>query len=848
MFSENLKEYACKKYAERLPFLGSLCGGIEEKMTQLTEDERILMKFFYGTMPLSDAGDYEFETFLGFVRHAIMLRGTVSRCRDLPEDIFVQHVLYYRINSERIEDCRRFFYDQLADRIQGMSTARAVLEINYWCAQNGTYESTDRRTEPPMTFYYSGKGRCGEESTFAVTAFRSVGIPARQVYTPRWAHCDSNHAWVEVYIDGEWHFLGACEPEEVLDRGWFSNASSRAMLIHTRTFSDYSCGMSDCLGKEEGLYFYNQTPAYAKTKDYVINVRYEDGSPAAGARIDCDILNFGDIGSIASLTAGMDGGALINCGLGDLLISVYKDGYCCEAKADVKNTDSIDMILRPASSFSTDGSWFDVDIAAPEEYPMHPVKLTSGQKAENRRRKAECDRLREERVDSYYREEYGRDFPEEEEIFRLAGGNAANLYSFLRADDDPDRRKILHTLAGKDWCDVKREVLESSLMSASRYRDEWLERDQAEIYEKYILCPRIRFEELSCYPDTINAYFDEGSKEEFKKNPAAVWSWIEENIGYFPELDYSTIVSTPAGALKLGQCNPESQKILFVAICRTLGIPARINPVDGEVQYYAEGNFIPVSGQGRSGLTSGTVRFVTDDPEHWAYRRNWAVARLADEDRFDTLNYFGLTFPGRELDLTLQAGTYRVLTSTRLPNGNQLVSVMFFTLGENEDLTVRMRLRAGSLDELLVSDTVDDFYVEKDHARITASEIGADMPSVFAFLSEGEEPTEHVLNEMLEEAQPLSGSGLNICFILRSPESLKNAALGKVLEAIPGITVVYGDFDDIIEPVARRMYVDNEKLPLLVLTDKGLHGIYACSGYNAGSVDLILKLSRLGKK
>ena len=38
-----------------------------------------------------------------------------------------------------------------------------------------------------------------EESAFLVSALRSVGIPARQVYVPRWSHCGDNHArssWV----------------------------------------------------------------------------------------------------------------------------------------------------------------------------------------------------------------------------------------------------------------------------------------------------------------------------------------------------------------------------------------------------------------------------------------------------------------------------------------------------------------------------------------------------------------------------------------------------------------------------------------------------------------------------
>ena len=69
---------------------------------------------------------------------------------------------------------------------------------------------------------------CGEESVFLVNALRSVGIPARQVYVPRWSHCDDNHAWVELWCDGKWYFTGACEPLMILNKGWFTNASSRA--------------------------------------------------------------------------------------------------------------------------------------------------------------------------------------------------------------------------------------------------------------------------------------------------------------------------------------------------------------------------------------------------------------------------------------------------------------------------------------------------------------------------------------------------------------------------------------------------------------------------------------------
>ena len=216
MISENLRKYATEKFERRRELLAPVMPVIEEKLKQCSEEEAVLMKFLYGTMPVRDAGEYGFDLFLSYVKHALMLREKVAWCKELPEDVFVNYVLYDRINSEDITDCRPFFYEQIMGRVAGMSLLEAILEINYWCAEHATYEATDGRTASPMTMYRSGKGRCGEESTFAVTAYRSVGIAARQVYTPRWAHCDDNHAWVEVFVDGEWHFLGACEPEEVL--------------------------------------------------------------------------------------------------------------------------------------------------------------------------------------------------------------------------------------------------------------------------------------------------------------------------------------------------------------------------------------------------------------------------------------------------------------------------------------------------------------------------------------------------------------------------------------------------------------------------------------------------------
>ena len=843
MFSEHLQQYAQEKYELRLPVMGELGRTVEEKMGLCTPDEQVLMKFIYGTMPIRDAGEYDFEVFLGFVKHSLMVYQTMDWCKGIPEDMFVHHILYYRINSENIEDCRRFFYDQLIDRIKGLSVREAVLEINYWCAENGTYEASDRRTIAPMTLYRSGKGRCGEESTFAVTAFRSVGIPARQVYTPRWAHCDDNHAWVEVYVDGAWHFLGACEPEEVLDKGWFTNASSRALLIHTRNFSDYTCqSTEECLGQEELLFFYNNTSTYALTKNYGIQVLCPDGTPARDALVVVEVLNGAEYSNVAELHADEEGMAYITIGLGDIHLHAMKDGLSCEAMASVKNTDKIVLTLQADADMIHSDQWQDVDIEAPSDYPMHPVTLTREQKEKNRARLHAAAKMREGRISGYYEETLADKYPQEKELLTLAAGNFKEIYSFLDRDENPDRKALLHSLTIKDYKDAKDEILEAHLQGAALYRKVWEDKGQLDIYTQYILCPRVFYEEMTAYREAILACFDQETLEGFRQNPLAIWDYIKAHINYDPRLDYSTICSTPAGCLKLMQGNPLSFKILFVAICRTLGIPARVNKVDQEAEVYLDGAFVAVSKEAEEAVKeTGTVLLTVSDDSKWSYHQTWTIGRLL-QGRFVTLDYYGIKFADGRLELNLEPGDYRLITSSRLPSGNQLACEYRFCLKKGETKEIEMRLREGNMEELLVSNLLEDFDVTAGGAKTPASTLTEGHANILAFLAEGQEPTEHVLNEMLEQQEILNKLDARIWFILRGEAALENRTLKKVLEAIPAIQLAYGEFDEIVEPLARRMYVDPEKLPLLLVTNPGLMGIYGCSGYNVGSVDLMVKL------
>lgn len=829
--SETLKDEARSRFNQVLPFLGMRREEVLHGLSRCTKDEQILMKFLYGTMPLQDGGEYGFDLFLGFVSHALMLRDTMEWCRDIPEELFLHHVLYPRINSEKLEDCRRFFYDRLAGLVKGLSAREAVIAINYWCGEHVVYESTDRRTASPMALFRSGRGRCGEESVFAVTAFRSVGIPARQVYTPRWAHCDDNHAWVEVYVDGGWHFLGACEPEEELDLGWFMHASARALLIHTGIFGGTGKTFGELAGKDGRMVYYNVTSGYARTKFYEIQVVDESLNPVSGASVWIEILNMAEYCPVALLETDGNGKAGLTVGLGDIHVSARKGRYRCEMLCSVKDTDRTVMVLKQLLPDGLDEVWEDSDVEAPADTPDCRPVLAKGQKEKKREWPNRCAKIRKER------------------------GNSDEIRRFLSRDGNPDRKALMEGLTKKDYWDSKADVLESHLEYASPFRREWEERGQLEVYEKWILCPRIYLEEITAYRSWITEYFSREERERFQRNPEEIWNMVTEKVRYQPELDDETICASPCATLRLLWGNPISRKILFVAICRTFGIPARLNPVDLEAEYYRKGNFVPVRSrplekdpEEKPGQ-KGTAVLISQEGTVWRYRQNWTIGRLT-EGRYKTLDYEGISFTDNRLSLILTPGYYRLITSGRLPGGNQLASEYRFRLKTGEQKEIPMRLRTGNLEEMLVDYRLEDFPVARKNGEeaVMLSSLLDKKDNIFALLSVGEEPTEHVLNEMLEQKEEinrLAGSGsreLGIVFVLQKEEDMENKTLKKVLGQIPLVRTVVGDFDEMAEPLARRIYVDPGQLPLLMAVEPGLRVVYGCSGYHAGSISLIRDL------
>ena len=283
-------------------------------------------------------------------RHALTVREATPWGRSIPEWIFRDYVLFPRVNDEFPEAYHAPIWESLRARLAGLSMIEAALEVNVWCAEHATYQSTDNRTAGPLTVLRRGCGRCGEESTLLTAALRAAGIPARQMYSPRWAHCDDNHAWVEAWLDGGWHYMGACEPEPEPDSGWFTAAASKAMLVHTRAFGEAPEG--ERVEREYGSFsIVNRTAAYARTRRVTVRVA-DGGCPLPGAAVRFELANMAELYPISEKITDARGEAELETGCGTLRIHAtdgnrwlarttdaerveidLKDGFFCEEKA-----------------------------------------------------------------------------------------------------------------------------------------------------------------------------------------------------------------------------------------------------------------------------------------------------------------------------------------------------------------------------------------------------------------------------------------------------------------------------------------------------------------------------------
>lgn len=628
-----------------------ICAGLL-LLGSCRSDKYDYVEFLYRYMPAPDSVDYPREYWERQVAMSEKARHEMPWGRLVPETEWRHFVVPVRVNNEALDEARSIIYDELAPRLQGLSMEQAALEVNHWCHEKVSYQPSDGRTSPPLTTMANAIGRCGEESTFTVAAMRAVGIPARQVYCPRWSHTDSNHAWVEVWVadddkgNGRWRFMGACEPEAVLDKGWFNWAASRAMLVHTRVFgADYD-GPEQVLSRNRCYTEINCLPTYAPVKDLEVKVVDAEGQPIADATVDFRVYNYAEFYPIATQQTDAEGKAALTTGYGDLLVWV-STGETFQAVHVPARQESV--TVTPA--LTADSTCMrEADFCAPISALPEPDRSIVDTVSENGRRLVREDSIRV----AYQKEAFYRG---DDELLRKARSNWRVIKAFI--DGAPDKEAALaylrNGLSEKDLRDATPEALADG-------------------------ATRISTEPLRPYMQALAAILPQGL------TPDAWLSWVADSIRVDDSRNPLGIYMSATGVARHRVTDSGSLEVFRVAGARALGMQARL---DATGTAWVEGS-TPVA---VNAVPMGTLRVETPAGER--YFTDFTVARMVD-GRPQSLNFDDedqtLGNPFAE-GMKLPQGGYLLVTGTRLADGDVLSSyrLLHVTAGQLTTVSIAPR-------------------------------------------------------------------------------------------------------------------------------------------------------------
>lgn len=120
--------------------------------------------------------------------------------------------------------------------------------------------------------------------------------------------------------------------------------------------------------------------------------------------------------------------------------------------------------------------------------------------------------------------------------------------------------------------------------------------------------------------------------------------WCKKEIQINNELNSQRIPMSPIGVWKARVADEKSRDIFFVAMARTLGIPARIDKVTGKVQYTdKEGHTFDVNFstsspvQATTGILRATYKPIASLPDP-KYYSHFTLSKFKD-GVFQLLNY-----------------------------------------------------------------------------------------------------------------------------------------------------------------------------------------------------------------
>ena len=807
-----------------------------------TNEEEEALKFLYAYMPIADITDYTKAYHLNNVRTALRTRKEMPWGNKVPELLFRHFVLPMRVNNEPLDSSRTIFYRELKERVKGLSMKDAILEVNHWCHEKVTYEPSDSRTSSPLQSIRTGRGRCGEESTFTVSALRAIGIPARQVYTPRWAHTDDNHAWVEAWADGKWYFFGACEPEPVLNLGWFNAPASRAMLMHTRAFGDYQ-GPEEVMLRTNNFTEINLIDNYGSAARVDFKVIDMEGKPVDDAKVEFKIYNYAEFVTAVSKYTDRQGNTFLSAGKGDMIVWASKDGRFGYTKVSFGKDKNVTIQLAYDEKHTPKEQ--DLDIIPPAENAIIPT-VTSAQKAENNKRLAQEDALRNAYIATFPTEESMKNyrFPAAIPYIIKARGNWRTIQTFVeKHEGNIDRAlKLLSTLTDKDLRDMPMDILEDNMNATSNE-----------------VSPRVEYEIiLKPYKKFFAKVFRKDAQK-FRNDPSLLVDWVKKNIKLNPDTRAMQIPQTPISVWESRITDDRGRDIFFVDVARSLGIEAQKDLVTWKLQYKKGKDWVDVDFDTSVQEAAKTGKLILDyspteyldDPKYYThftiskivYGRTWIMN--FEEGQLDMGG--GATWANTfKKGATLDEGTYLLVTGQRMADGSVMAHTQFFTIEPGKTTRQKLDVRQESEGIKVIGSFNSENLIEKDGKEVSILSQTGRGYYVLGVLGMGQEPTNHALHDIAKMKEKLDkwGRPMVLLFTNQAEKDKFEAQKGEFGNLLKNTIFGIDKDGTVVKEIAKEMKLRNpNQLPIFIIADTFNRVVFLSQGYTIGLGEQLVKVS-----
>jgi hypothetical protein len=645
-------------------------------------------------------------------------------------------------------------------------------------------------------------------------------------------------------VDGEWHFLGACEPEPVLDLGWFNEPASRALLLHTRVFGDYN-GPEEVISRTDYYTEINVVNQYGKTAKTTFTVTDTDGEPQPGIDVEFKIYNYAEFCTVVKKTTDEHGQTWLTSGLGCMMAYAAKDGLFGFQVFKAGEQDNVTIVLDHQEGSAEP---FEFDMVPPVPSANIP-KVSPEMRAENDGRIAHEDSLRNAYIADCKKAQKERIGNTGNKtlcsIYEKTWGNCQTIADFVAyAQEQKQETKaveLLQTISDKDLRDISLEVLKDHFDHTPGLEQSIVAMPPDQ-YKQYILSPRISNEMIVPWRETLSQYFNESDREQYHNDPTLLVDWVKQNITVDDALNPQRIPISPLGVLKARKADRHSRDIFFVAMARSLGIAAQINPVNGNIQYYGKNHWININfnneEQHKSYIGYLDIQYKPipfyNNPKYYTHfsikRFNGENFQLLAYDAKDPGIDDGLMLADFERPLPLDEGYYILTSGTRLDDGTALTHSEFFTIKAGETSQVELMLRRPHNNTTVIGQLSNrPAFLEDEGCYI------------IGYLDQGSEPTTHAMKDIAAFRNDFEASGIPL-FLAFGNDDVYEAFLLKAFEGLPANACPYIDEDGMLwKDLVDNLDIQENNLPVFVIVNGKNEVTFIKQGYHIGLGEQLLK-------